>query len=67
MAQVSGYELAEVPYESSFAGYKDWFILDYERPGYTVEAGRGRNPLPLFQYDEIRRDNFPLMVEAMEG
>ena len=38
-AEVSGYSLEEVPYNSSFAGYKDWFIQDYNRPGYTIEAG----------------------------
>lgn len=38
-SRVSGYQLAEVPYASSFAGYKDWFIQNYNRPGYTVEAG----------------------------
>lgn len=38
-ADVSGYTLADVPYASSFAGYKDWFLQDYRRPGYTIEAG----------------------------
>ena len=67
MAQVSGYELADTPYESSFAGYKDWFIKVFGRPGYTVEAGRGENPLPLSQFDEIYRENLPLMVTAAQG
>ena len=40
-ALVSGYTLAEVPYNSSFAGYKDWFIQTYNRPAYTIEAGLG--------------------------
>ncbi len=38
-AKISGYSLEEVPYNSSFAGYKDWFIQEYNRPGYTIEAG----------------------------
>ena len=67
MSAVSGYTLADVPYESGFAGYKDWFILEYGRPGFTVEAGRGRNPLPLSAYDGIRQDNFPLMAAALEA
>ena len=66
MSAVSGYALADVPYESSFAGYKDWFILEYRRPGFTVEAGRGRNPLPLSQYPAIREANFPLMTASLE-
>lgn len=66
MADASGYELADVPEGSAYAGYRDWFIEEYRRPGFTVEAGRGANPLPLSQYDSIRRDNFPLIVTAME-
>jgi g-D-glutamyl-meso-diaminopimelate peptidase len=67
MAQVSGYDLEETPYESAFAGYKDWFIQNFRRPGYTVEVGEGINPLPLSQFDEIYRDNLPLLVTAALG
>ena len=67
LAQVSGYTLADTPYASSFAGYKDWFIKMYRRPGYTIEVGRGENPLPLEQFPEIYRANLPLLVEAALG
>ncbi len=50
MAQVSGYRLADPDPYSSYAGYKDWFIQEYQRPGYTVEAGRGVNPLPMADF-----------------
>lgn len=65
--RLSGYELAETPYTSSFAGYKDWFIQDYRRPGYTIEVGLGENPLPLSQFDEIYRDNLGILVTAAVG
>ena len=65
-AQVSGYTLADVPESSSYAGYKDWFIKVFRRPGYTVEAGLGVNPLPISQFDEIYRDNLPILVAAMK-
>lgn len=61
-SSVSGYELADVPYESSFAGYKDWFLQEYKRPGYTIEAGLGQNPLPISQFNEIYRDNLGILV-----
>lgn len=61
-AKSSGYTLAEVPYNSSFAGYKDWFLQEYRRPGYTIEAGLGQNPLPISQFDEIYRDNLSILV-----
>ena len=54
-AAVSGYSAAETPYASGFAGYKDWFIRSYRRPGFTIEAGRGVNPLPLSDFAAIRR------------
>ena len=66
-ARVSGYRLAETPYASSFAGYKDWFIQEFRRPGYTIEVGSGENPLPLAQFDEIYRDNLGILVTAALG
>ena len=66
-AALSGYELADTPYESSFAGYKDWFIQEFRRPGYTIEVGAGENPLPLEQFDEIYRDNLGILVTAAMG
>lgn len=66
-ARVSGYQLTEVPYNSSFAGYKDWFIQQFRRPGYTIEVGQGVNPLPLEQFDEIYRDNLGILVTGAFG
>lgn len=61
-AKSSGYLLTEVPYNSSFAGYKDWFILNYNKPGYTIEAGLGENPLPISQFNQIYTDNLGILV-----
>ena len=62
LARASGYLLAETPYNSSFAGYKDWFIQEFNKPGYTVEAGIGENPLPISQFNEIYNDNLGILV-----
>ena len=67
MAQASGYALADTPYASSFAGYKDWFIEAFRRPGYTVEVGMGENPLPLSQFDEIYKNLLPILLIAAAG
>lgn len=64
-AMISGYSLEEVPYNSSFAGYKDWFIKNYNRPGYTIEAGFGVNPLPISQFHQIYQDNEGILVYGM--
>jgi len=58
----SGYALAQTPYASGFAGYKDWFVQAYNRPGYTIEAGLGVNPLPISQFDTIYRENEGIFV-----
>ena len=67
LAEVSGYTLAEPAPESSFAGYKDWFLKIFRRPGYTIEVGQGQNPLPISQFDEIYRDNLGILVTAALG
>ena len=64
-SEVSGYSPEDTPYNSSFAGYKDWFIQNYSRPGFTIESGEGDNPLPISQFDEIYRDNIGILVLGM--
>ena len=66
-ARTSGYGLEDVPPESAFAGYKDWFIQYFRRPGFTIEVGAGENPLPLEQFDEIYRDNLGILTAAATG
>jgi g-D-glutamyl-meso-diaminopimelate peptidase len=66
-ADLSGYRLEDTPYNSSFAGYKDWFIQTYRRPGFTIEVGTGENPLPLSQFDEIYTASLPILVAGAMG
>ena len=62
LANSSGYRLSSTPYNSSFAGFKDWFIQNYNLPGYTIEAGIGENPLPISQFDTIYKDNIGILI-----
>ncbi len=62
-ARVSGYE--PVKTVESYAGYKDWFIQDWRRPGYTVELGRGINPLPLSQFDSIYQKSLGIYLAGL--
>ena len=66
-ARLSGYALEDVPFASGFAGYKDWFIERYRRPGFTVEVGQGENPLPLEQFEKIYKDNLGILTTAALG
>lgn len=65
--RVSGYTVADTPYASGFAGFKDWFIQYFRRPGFTIEVGQGENPLPLEQFSEIYRNNLGILVTAATG
>lgn len=64
-ARLSGYALDDAPFASGFAGYRDWFVESFDRPGFTIEAGQGKNPLPLADFDAIYRENLPILVAAM--
>lgn len=64
-SQVSGYLLENTPYTSGFAGYKDWFIQNYNLPGYTIETGLGENPLPISQFQDIYNKNIGILILGM--
>ncbi|RSK25641.1 LysM peptidoglycan-binding domain-containing protein [Bacillus sp. HMF5848] len=62
-ARVSGY----IPIKTvdSYAGYKDWFIQDFRKPGFTVELGRGVNPLPISQFGEIYEEALGIFLAGL--
>ena len=64
-AALSSYLLEETPYASGFAGYKDWYIQSFNRPGYTIEAGLGDNPLPISEFDRIYSENLGILTLAL--
>jgi g-D-glutamyl-meso-diaminopimelate peptidase len=61
--RVSTYK--SVRYVDSHAGYKDWFIQKYKRPGFTLELGKGINPIPLSQYETIYRKTLGIFVASL--
>jgi g-D-glutamyl-meso-diaminopimelate peptidase len=60
----SGYKA--IPYAGSHAGYKDWFIKEFRRPGFTIELGKGINPLPLSQFHKIVKSAEQLFITALK-
>ncbi|WP_058303472.1 M14 family metallopeptidase [Gorillibacterium timonense] len=62
-ARVSGY--TPVANIESDAGYKDWFIQEYRLPGFTIESGKGTNPLPTDQFPAIKREVTGILLEAL--
>lgn len=61
----SGYRA--VALTGSDAGFKDWFIQHYRKPGFTVEVGLGVNPLPLGQFETINKDVRNLLQSVLGG
>jgi g-D-glutamyl-meso-diaminopimelate peptidase len=62
-ARVSGFR--PIQYTDSYAGYKDWFIQQWRRPGFTVELGLGTNPLPFSDYPQIYEDAVGILLASM--
>lgn len=61
MAEASGYLLADPP-GASYGGYKDWCIVTWNRPAFTIEVGYGENPLPVEDFDAIYRETEPMLA-----
>ncbi len=53
MSAVSGYKLGEAEGLAQGGGFKDWFEQKFHRPAFTIEIGKGMNPLPISDLDSI--------------
>lgn len=53
MSYSSGYKIAEPEGLAGGGGFKDWFEEKFRQPAFTVEVGRGENPLPIEDFDGI--------------
>ena len=65
LASSSGYALSEPEGIASHGGLKDYFIQKYRRPGFTIEVGRGKNPLPPSDAPAIYEKIREMMTLAM--
>ncbi|SCW59559.1 g-D-glutamyl-meso-diaminopimelate peptidase [Paenibacillus tianmuensis] len=64
LAKASGYRAVELT--GSDAGYKDWFIQEFGRLGFTIEAGIGINPLPIGQFPQMYDEVIGIMLEGLK-
>lgn len=68
LARATGYRLAEPEGTAAYGGFTDWFLQSFGRPAFTLECGKGSNPLPVSQmpmmYLKLRRAlfSFPTVV-----
>lgn len=62
---VSGYNVEEPEKIASFGGMKDWFVDKFDKPGFTFEVGKGKNPLDDSLVYEIEKKVFPAIERAI--
>ncbi len=65
MAKASGYKISRPEDIASCGGCKDWFINEFHRPGFTIEVGKGCNPLPPEQFEEIYEKLLGILLVAL--
>lgn len=53
LGEAGGYRVADPEAAAAHGGCKDWFIQCFHRPGFTLELGRGVNPLPIEDFETI--------------
>ena len=52
-SNLSGYKLSQPEGLAVGGGFKDWFIKEFNRPAFTIEVGKGKNPLPMSDFTSI--------------
>lgn len=62
LADITGYKLIEATGVTDCSGYKDWVIEKFNIPAFTIEVGKGENPLPLSQFEKIFSENFKAIL-----
>jgi g-D-glutamyl-meso-diaminopimelate peptidase len=53
LSRMTKYELSEAVDTASYGGLTDWLIKEYDKPSFTIECGKGQNPLPMSQAGKI--------------
>ncbi len=53
ISEICGYRLAEPEGTAAYGGLTDWFVAEYGKPSFTIECGRGENPLPKEDFISI--------------
>ena len=50
LAELCEYRLAKPEGPAAYGGFTDWFIRAFDKPSFTVECGKGENPLPFSDF-----------------
>ena len=50
ISELTGYKLSMPDGTAAYGGFTDWFVAEFGRPSFTIECGRGENPLPASDF-----------------
>lgn len=64
LAEISGCKVETSPVTDLFTGYNDWFIKTFNKPGFSVGVGCGKNPLPITEFDAMYEDILEILLLA---
>lgn len=53
LSRLTGYKISIPSGSAKYGGFTDWFIEEFDRPSFTLECGKGENPLPFSSFDSI--------------
>jgi len=53
LSRLSGYKLCRTEGSAVSGGFTDWVVKELKKPCYTIECGKGKNPLPIDSVFEI--------------
>ena len=65
LASLTEYTLVKNEGHCAGGGLKDWFIEERRKPAFTIEIGKGQNPLPIADADEIYERIAPAMAVSL--
>ncbi len=65
LSSLTEYTLVKNEGLASSGGLKDWFIEEFRKPAFTIEVGKGKNPLPLKDFDEIYSRVESMMIAGL--
>ncbi len=66
LSKISGYKVSRPQGLAVGGGFKDWFIKEFHRMAFTLEIGKGENPLSpdviITEYEKVRKMLWYLMT-----
>ena len=65
LGAASGYRVTAPEGLASYGGFKDWFIRQFYRPGFTIEMGRGQNPLPVADFEPVYQQTREMLTLSL--